>query len=246
MDHTEAQGMLEGRRIGVVIPARDEEGAIGLVIGHIPSWVDRIVVADNGSHDDTAGVARRAGATVVCEPEPGYGAACIAGLRLLADMDIVVFLDGDCSDYPEDMGEIVAPVLSGTADLVVGSRVTGSREAGSLTPQQQFGNWLATRLIRLIWGAHYTDLGPFRAISRAALERLAMADRNYGWTVEMQVKAAEAGLRTCEVPARYRRRIGVSKVSGTVTGSVKAGVKILSVIGRHALRARAVKARAGA
>ena len=161
---------------------------------------------------------------------------------MLRDADVIVFIDGDYSDYPEDMAELVAPITSGNCDLVLGSRVLGVREAGALTPQQHFGNWLATSLIRLIWGARFTDLGPFRAISRTALDRLAMADRNYGWTVEMQVKAAEAGLRTCEVPVRYRRRIGVSKVSGTIKGSVKAGIKILSVIGRHALRARSVRA----
>lgn len=237
--------MRDGKSIGVVIPARDEEAAIGRVIGDIPAWVDRIVVADNGSRDRTAEVARGAGAIVVAEAEPGYGAACLAGLDQLRDVDIVVFLDGDYSDYPEDMAGLVAPIASGSADMVLGSRVLGVREAGSLTPQQHFGNWLATTLIRVIWGARYTDLGPFRAISRSALDTLAMADRNYGWTVEMQVKAAELGLRSREVPVRYRRRIGQSKVSGTVTGSIKAGVKILSVIGRHALRARSARARAG-
>lgn len=236
--------MRDGRTIGVVIPALNEEAAIGRVIGDVPAWVDRVVVADNGSRDQTAGVARAAGATVVEAPETGYGAACLAGLSQLSDADVIVFLDGDYSDYPEDMADLVAPILSGSHDLVLGSRVLGVREAGALTPQQHFGNWLATSLIRLIWGARYTDLGPFRAISRTALDRLGMADRNYGWTVEMQVKAAELGLRALEVPVRYRRRIGVSKVSGTLSGSVKAGIKILSVIGRHALRARAVKARA--
>lgn len=236
--------MRDGKTIGVVIPALDEEAAIGRVIADIPAWVDRIVVADNGSRDGTADVARTAGAIVVAEPEPGYGAACLAGLEQLRDIDVIVFLDGDYSDYPEDMADLVAPVTSGVADMVLGSRVLGEREAGSLTPQQHFGNWLATSLIRLIWGARYTDLGPFRAISRSALDALAMADRNYGWTVEMQVKAAELGLVSREVPVRYRRRIGISKVSGTITGSVKAGVKILSVIGRHALRARSTRARA--
>lgn len=236
--------MRDGKTIGVVIPALDEEAAIGRVIADIPAWVDRIVVADNGSRDRTAEVASDAGATVVAEPEPGYGAACLAGLEKLRDIDIIVFLDGDYSDYPEDMADLVAPITSGSADMVLGSRVLGVREAGSLTPQQHFGNWLATSLIRVIWGARYTDLGPFRAISRSALDTLAMADRNYGWTVEMQVKAAELGLRAREVPVRYRNRIGVSKVSGTISGSVKAGVKILSVIGRHALRARATRARA--
>ncbi len=236
--------MKDGKRISVVIPALNEEAAIGHVLAEIPAWVDLVVVADNGSRDRTAAVARKAGAIVVEEPEPGYGAACLAGLEHIADADVVVFLDGDYSDYPEDMTALVGPIIAGRYDMVLGSRIMGEREAGALTPQQHFGNWLATSLIRLIWGARYTDLGPFRAISRTALDRLKMADRNYGWTVEMQVKAAELGFRSLEVPVRYRRRIGVSKVSGTISGSVKAGIKILSVIGRHALRARTAKARA--
>lgn len=236
--------MKDGKRISVVIPALNEEAAIGRVLAEIPAWVDLVVVADNGSRDRTAAVARKAGAIVVEEPEPGYGAACLAGLEHIADADVVVFLDGDYSDYPEDMTALVGPIIAGRYDMVLGSRILGEREAGALTPQQHFGNWLATSLIRLIWGARYTDLGPFRAISRTALDRLKMADRNYGWTVEMQVKAAELGFRSLEVPVRYRRRIGVSKVSGTISGSIKAGIKILSVIGRHALRARTAKARA--
>lgn len=234
--------MKHGKTVGVVIPALNEEAAIGKVLAEIPAWVDTVVVADNGSHDRTAEVACQGGAIVVREPEPGYGAACLAGLTYVQHADIVVFLDGDHSDYPEDMADLVDPIASGQCDLVLGSRIMGQREKGSLTPQQHFGNWLATSLIRLIWGAQYTDLGPFRAIERSALRRLAMADRNYGWTVEMQVKAAEIGLRSREVPVRYRRRIGVSKVSGTITGSIKAGIKILSVIGRHALRARSARA----
>jgi glycosyltransferase involved in cell wall biosynthesis len=230
--------MRDNRRVGVVIPALDEELAIGKVIAAVPAWVDTVIVADNGSRDRTAEVARAAGAQVVREPEPGYGAACLAAIAILPPVDVVVFLDGDHSDYPEDMADLVDPILAGHAEFVVGSRVLGAREAGSLTPQQQFGNWLATRLIRLIWGQRYSDLGPFRAISRPALEMLAMADRNYGWTVEMQIKAAERGLRVIEVPVRYRRRIGCSKVSGTIKGSVMAGYKILSVIGRHAIAAR--------
>ncbi len=164
------------------------------------------------------------------EPEAGYGAACLAGIAALPEVDIVVFVDGDNSDYPEDMADLVDPIIAGRADLVIGSRVLGQAEAGALTPQQRWGNWLATRLIRLIWGVRFTDLGPFRAISRDALDRLAMADRTYGWTVEMQIKAAELGLTVIEVPVRYRRRIGVSKISGTVRGVVLAGTKILSMI----------------
>jgi len=240
--------MREGKRIGVVIPARNEEGAIGLVLADLPDWVDTGVVADNGSNDRTAAGARAAGAIVVHEPQPGYGAACLAGIAALPRVDIVVFADGDRSDYVEDMAAIVDPILidpklAGAADLVIGSRALGGREAGSMTVPQVFGNWLATRLIRLIWGVRYTDLGPFRAISRPALDRLGMADRTFGWTVEMQLKAIEKGLRVLEVPVRYRARIGVSKISGTVKGTILAGTKILSLIGRHAVRSWLGRAR---
>jgi glycosyltransferase involved in cell wall biosynthesis len=222
--------------VAVIIPALNEADAIGLVIGDIPAWVDRVIVADNGSTDGTDHVARRAGAVVVREPERGYGAACLAGLRAATGYDIVVFLDGDRSDHAEDMADLVDPIARKDADFVLGSRVLGARERGSLTLQQQLGNWLATRLIQLMWRTGYTDLGPFRAIRRESLQRLGMADRNYGWTVEMQIRAAEAGLRMREVPARYRCRIGVSKVSGTIRGVIGAGSKILWVIGREALR----------
>lgn len=227
-----------GCRIAVVIPARDEERAIGRVLAEIPSWVDRVIVADNGSRDRTADVARATGAQVVSEPEPGYGAACLKGIAAASDADIIVFLDGDYSDYPGDMALLVDPIAEGHCDLVIGSRALGEREAGSLTPQQRFGNWLATRLIRLIWKVPFTDLGPFRAVRAISLARLEMRDRTYGWTVEMQIKAAILGLRCREVPARYRRRIGVSKVSGTVKGTVLAGTKILSLIALYGFRLR--------
>lgn len=227
--------MRSGQRVGVVIPALNEEAAIGNVIAEIPDWVDKIIVVDNGSIDRTAQFARAAGAKVVREDEPGYGAACLAGLAALPPVDAVVFLDGDYSDYPEEMEALIEPVVNGNCDLVIGSRVLGDRERGSLTPIQVFGNWLATRLIGLIWGVKFTDLGPFRAIRMSALQAIGMSDRDYGWTVEMQVKAAKAGLHCMEVPVRYRRRIGSSKVSGTIQGSVKAGIKILSVIGWQAL-----------
>jgi glycosyltransferase involved in cell wall biosynthesis len=230
--------MRAGSNIAVVIPAFNEARAIASVVRAIPAWVDRIVVADNASTDATGALAAEAGAHVVREEEPGYGAACLAGIRSAHDADLVVFVDGDYSDHPEDMADLVDPILEGRAEMVIGSRALGAREPGALTPQQILGHWLATRLIRLIWGARYTDLGPFRAIRRTALDRLGMADRNYGWTVEMQIRAAEAGLKTLEVPVRYRRRIGVSKVSGTLKGTVMAGTKILYVIGRHAVRGR--------
>lgn len=231
--------MRHGVRVGVVIPALDEEQAIGRVITDIPEWVDRVVVADNGSRDRTAEVARVSGARVVREPRPGYGNACLAGIDAQRDADVIVFLDGDYSDFPEDMADLVDPIAGGGCDMVIGSRVLGQREAGALTPQQRFGNWLATTLIRRVWGVGFTDLGPFRAIRREALERLEMRETAYGWTVEMQIKAAEGGLVCREVPVRYRRRIGVSKVSGTLKGSVLAGSRILWMIGRHALGRRA-------
>ncbi len=230
--------MREGSRIGVVIPARNEEDAIGLVLADLPTWVDAVVVADNGSVDRTADIARTFGATVAREPEAGYGAACQAGLALLPEVDIVVFADGDHSDHVEDMAALVDPIITGAADLVIGSRALGGRAPGSMTPPQIFGNWLATRLMRLVWGAQFTDLGPFRAITRNALASLEMADRTFGWTVEMQLKAITAGLRVREVPVRYRRRVGHSKISGTVRGTVLAGTKILSLIGRHAWQTR--------
>lgn len=225
--------MRNGARIGVVIPALNEEDAIAKVIGDLPPWVDEIVVGDNGSRDNTADVARNAGALVVLEPEPGYGAACLKAIAALGPVDVVAFADGDYADYPEDLHQLVDPIVEDGADLVIGSRAIGERQRGALTPPQIFGNWLATRLIRLIWRETFTDLGPFRAIAAPALERLEMADRNYGWTVEMQIKAAKAGLRCHEVPARYRQRIGISKVSGTIKGTVMAGYKILWMIAKH-------------
>ena len=230
--------MYQGFRIGVVIPALDEEQAIARVIADIPQWVDEIVVADNGSSDRTAEIAAQAGARVVHERERGYGAACQAGIAALRDFDIVVFLDGDRSDDPSEMAVLVDPIAEGRADFVIGSRVTGNAARGALTPQQRFGNWLACRLILLFWGARFTDLGPFRAIRRGTLEALSMTDRKFGWTVEMQIKAARAGVKTIEVPVRYRPRIGVSKISGTLAGSVKAGAGILGMIARSALEPR--------
>lgn len=230
--------MYKGLRIGVVIPALDEEKAIAHVIADIPKWVDEIVVADNGSSDRTAEIAERAGAHVVHERERGYGAACQAGIGALRAADIVVFLDGDRSDDPGEMVAFVDPIAEDRADCVIGSRVTGNAARGALTPQQRFGNWLACRLIRLFWGARFTDLGPFRAIRRHTLQALNMTDRKFGWTVEMQIKAARVGVKTLEVPVSYRPRVGVSKISGTLAGSVKAGAGILGVIARSALQPR--------
>lgn len=224
--------------VDVIIPALDEEAAIGLVLDEIPrDRVRRVVVADNGSRDRTAEVARRHGAEVVREPRRGYGAACLAALTAIASdpPEVVVFLDGDRSDRPEQLPLLLEPIERGEADLVIGSRVLGRREAGSLTPQQRVGNQVACVALRLLYGAHYTDLGPFRAIRYDALRALDMGDPDYGWTIEMQIKAARRGLRHAEVPVDYRRRIGESKVSGTLRGTVGASVKILGWLGRHAL-----------
>lgn len=225
-------------RIGVVIPVLNEAKALPHVLPAIPSWVSCVVVADNGSTDGSGDIARRLGATVVVEPRRGYGAACLAALAALPPVDIVVFLDGDASDDTRDMTALVAPIATGEVEMVLGSRVLGAREPGALTPQQVFGNWLACTLIRLIWGAKFTDLGPFRAIRRDTLSQFAMADRDYGWTVEMQVRAAQLRTPFREIPVAYRRRIGTSKVSGTIRGVIGAGTKILWVIAREALRRR--------
>ena len=222
-------------RVGVVIPALDEERAIGRVLQDIPDWVDQVVVADNGSSDRTREVARQAGADVVYEAERGYGAACQAGLSRLGDTDIIVFLDGDYSDRPGEMARVVDPVATGQADLVIGSRVLGNAEPGALLPHQRFGNWLACALMRLFWKTRHTDLGPFRAIAADALDGLSMQDRAFGWTVEMQIKAARGGLTAIDVPVSYFPRIGTSKISGTVRGTVLAAVTILGVIFRSAV-----------
>ena len=220
--------------IAVVIPALDEEQAIGKVLRDIPEGASQVVVVDNGSRDRTAEVARGMGAEVVAEPRRGYGQACLTGIAQLDRPDIVVFLDGDYSDYPEEMSALVAPLLTGEADMVIGSRTLGQREKGALLPQARFGNWLSILLIRLLFGVSFTDLGPFRALRFDALQRLAMQDRDFGWTVEMQVKAACLGLRSVEVPVRYRRRIGTSKITGTLSGTLRAGHKILWTIFRYA------------
>lgn len=221
--------------VAVIIPALDEEDAIVRVLGDIPDELSAtVIVVDNGSTDRTAARARDCGATVVAEPRRGYGQACLAGLAALPEgVDIVVFLDGDYSDYPSEMSTLVEPIARDAADLVIGSRVLGETETGALLPQARVGNALATWLIRHLFGVKYTDLGPFRAVRLTALKKLHMADRNFGWTVEMQVKAARRGLRIAEVPVRYRRRIGESKITGTFLGSVRAGYKILWTIFRR-------------
>ncbi len=224
-------------KINVVIPAFNEEQSIGKVIADIPmDIVSEVVVANNNSADSTKAVAEAAGATVVDEPRPGYGFACLKGLDYLkekGDTDILVFLDGDYSDYPQQLTEVVEPIVNGTADLVIGSRALGEKESGSMTFPQIFGNWLATTLIKFFYNVRFTDLGPFRAIAWDKLMQIDMKDQTYGWTVEMQVKAAKHKLRSVEVPVNYKRRIGVSKVSGTIKGTVLAGYKILFTIFKH-------------
>lgn len=226
--------------IYVIIPALNEEKAIAKVIADIPEAVTEVVVIDNGSTDLTSEVAREAGATVLKESRAGYGYACLKGIAYLKgkrkDGDIVVFLDGDYSDYPEELISLVAPIEKGNYDLVIGTRNNPLLQKGALTPQQRFGNALATRLMALFYGGKYTDLGPFRAIAFDALDRLKMQDKTYGWTVEMQLKALKYKLKYTEVPVTYRPRIGESKVSGTIKGTIMAGYKILGWIFIHAFK----------
>jgi len=223
--------------VDVIIPALNEEQALPRVLAEIPRPpVRRIIVADNGSSDRTAAVAQELGAEVVRERERGYGAACLRALEHLADdpPEIVVFLDGDYSDHPGELPSLIDPICDGDADMVIGSRARGRRERGALSPQQRVGNAIACAALRVLYGVRYTDLGPFRAIRWDTLQALEMQDRNYGWTIEMQIKAAKRNVAYREVPVSYRPRIGVSKVSGTVRGSLSAGTKIVWLLGRYA------------
>ncbi len=224
----------------VIIPALNEERSIGRVIGDIPQdLVTEIVVVNNGSTDSTARVASSSGATVIDEERRGYGQACLAGIDYIKNSsympDIIVFLDADYSDYPQEIKDLVSPITEGGYDLVIGSRTIGERQKGALLPQALVGNYVATRLIKLFYRVDFTDLGPFRAIRYDKLLSLDMRDKTFGWTVEMQVKAAKNGLRCTEVPVSYRKRIGTSKITGTVAGSVMAGVKIIWMIFRQLL-----------
>ena len=223
--------------IDVIIPAYNEEKSIPKVIADIPKLVRHIVVANNNSTDRTGEVAKAAGAEVVFEVQKGYGKACLTAMDWIKNQeiqpDIVVFLDGDYSDFPEEMIGLIAPILEGKADLVIGSRALGQRESGSMTAPQVFGNWLATTMMKYIQGAKFSDLGPFRAIVWGKLLALNMVDQNFGWTIEMQIKAHKASLRYTEVPVNYRKRIGVSKVSGTVKGVIGAGYKIIFTIFKY-------------
>ena len=228
--------------IKVIIPAYNEENSITKVIKDIPSNVDEVIVVSNNSTDKTEQNAAEAGATVLTEPRKGYGYACLKGMDYIANLkapqhpDIIVFLDGDYSDYPEQLTQLVAPIINDKIDFVIGSRVKKYRELGSMTPQQVFGNWLATFLMRVFFNAKYTDLGPFRAIKYKKLVQLKMEDKTYGWTVEMQLKAIKKGYSYTEIPMKYRNRIGVSKVSGTLKGTIFAGMKILGWIFKYSLK----------
>ncbi|OCK43382.1 glycosyl hydrolase [Tenacibaculum soleae] len=226
--------------IKVIIPAYNEQDSIGLVINDIPSIVDEIIVISNNSTDATEQNAKKAGATVLTENRRGYGYACLKGMEHIANQknkpDIVVFLDGDYSDYPEQLTELVYPIINQNIDFVIGARVEKLRENGSMTTQQIFGNWLATFLMKFFFKANFTDLGPFRAIKYDKLLALNMEDKTYGWTVEMQLKALKQKFSYTEIPMKYRNRIGVSKVSGTVKGSILAGVKILTWIFKYSFK----------
>jgi glycosyltransferase involved in cell wall biosynthesis len=231
-----------GALIKVIIPAYNEEGSIASVIKDIPSNIDEIIVISNNSTDKTEVNAAKAGATVLKESRKGYGYACLKGMEYISNLEIsqqpeiIVFLDGDYSDYPAQLTELVAPIIDDNIDFVIGSRVKELREAGSMTPQQVFGNWLATFLMKVFFAAKFTDLGPFRAIKYQKLLQLKMEDKTYGWTVEMQLKAIKQHFSYLEVPVKYRNRIGVSKVSGTLKGTIFAGVKILGWIFKYSVK----------
>ncbi len=226
--------------IWVIIPAFNEAKSIALVVRDLPALVDEVVVVDNRSTDGTAAEAEKAGATVLFEAQKGYGYACLKGIAYLAQKakpkDIVVFLDGDYSDYPEELEQLIDPIVKNEALFSLGTRVTPQLEKKALTPQQRFGNALATQLMKLFYGSRFTDLGPFRAIEWHTLERLNMTDKTYGWTVEMQLKILKKGIAYTEIPVRYRPRIGVSKVSGTLRGTLMAGYKILLWIFTYSLK----------
>jgi glycosyltransferase involved in cell wall biosynthesis len=230
--------MIESSKIVVIIPAYNEENSVAKVINAIPAgWVHEVIVVNNNSNDATVVNAQKAGATVLDEKRPGYGYACLKGIEYIKQMqpapDIVVFIDADYSDHPEEMPLLVQPIIQGGMDMVIGSRALGNKEKGSMTVQQVFGNWLATRLLKMLYNVRYTDLGPFRAIRYHKLIEINMQDTTYGWTVEMQLKAAKLRMKIREVPVSYRKRIGFSKISGTVKGTVLAGYKIITTIFKY-------------
>lgn len=230
--------MIDEKTIGVIIPMLNEERSIQKVFDDIPAFVDWIVTVDNGSRDRSAEVARSKGAIVLSESRRGYGWACMKGIEFLRgrQCDIIAFMDGDYSDHPEELPLLIDPIIQHHYDLAVGSRVTGMREDGALPFHSLFGNRLAGFLINVFWKARFTDLGPFRVITREAIEKMNLREMKYGWTVDMQIVAAKMKLKCTEIPVRYRKRIGKSKVTGTVKGTVLASITILSTIFRHVMK----------
>jgi glycosyltransferase involved in cell wall biosynthesis len=234
---------LHGKKITAIIPALNEEKSIALVLNGLPGFIDNVVVCDNGSTDNTAAVARQQGAAVVFEKERGYGAACLRAVAaldsygtsaIISKPDILLFIDGDYSDYPEQAETLIRPLIENDFDLVMGSRILTLKSHRALFPAAVLGNWLSTKLIYWIWNAKFTDIGPFRAIKFDSFKTLDMKDRNFGWTLEMQVKAVKRGLKCLEVPVSYRKRIGSSKISGTISGSLRAGTKFIWIICKEA------------
>lgn len=252
MSHPSSNDSTSLGSVTVIVPALNEERSIARVLGDLPS-VGRVVVVDNGSTDETADIAADCGAEVVSEPKRGYGAACLRGLRAIEDLiadgqdepSVVAFIDADYSDDPTQLPVLVEPILKGQADFVLGSRILGEREQGAMPPQSVYGNKLACFLMRLLFHHRFTDLGPFRAIDYPKLRRLKMCDTNFGWTIEMQIKGVCWGLEIQEVAVPYRRRVGRSKISGTVSGTIKAGAKILYTVAKYGLRGRKLRAEAG-
>ena len=229
---------LTNPKLALIIPAINEEESIGKTLNGIPKDLfSQIIVVDNNSTDNTAEEAKNAGASVIFEPIEGYGKACLSGIAALEqDISIVVFMDGDTADDPKDLPKLLTPITENAADFTLGSRIRGVREKGAMTSAQVFGGWLASFLMKLFWGFQYSDLGPFRAIRHDALKHLEMRDTNYGWTVEMQIKAIQHKLRIKEIPVNYRKRIGVSKISGTIKGVFLAGFKIIYTIFKYSIR----------
>jgi len=233
----ETESVSSKHKIALITPAQNEEDSIGVMLNSLPKEIfTQIIVVDNNSSDNTAKIAKDLGAKVVFEKQEGYGKACLSGIKALdKEIEIVVFMDADNADDPEDISKLISPIINNEHDFVLGSRIKGERESGAMSPVQIFGSYLASFLINLFWGCKYSDLGPFRAIKKTELEKLEMIDEDFGWTVEMQIKAIVKDLRILEVPVSYRKRIGISKISGTLKGVVLAGTKIIYTIFKYLL-----------